>query len=656
MFIPFPYQVECLDTLQEVYDRGGDRALMVMASGLGKTVTMAFDAKRWREGHGGRVLFLCHNNDILYQAKTTFEAVNGPAYSYGYFHGEEKHLHNVDFLFASLQTMERYTDYFDPSEFAYVVVDESHHSQANTFRATIEHFRPRFLLGATATPDRLDELNIREIFGSEVYSLPLEEAMVRGLVTPVDYRLQTDEIQIERALKAGEKKISLTELNRRIFVPRRDEEIAKIIARHASEFGDPRVMIFCTSIKHCEHLAQYVPNSFAIHSRISEKERAVKLELFRQGIIGTVLTVNAFNEGIDIPQANVIVFLRATTSRAIFLQQLGRGLRRSKGKDKVIVLDFVVNCERVKIVHALWRDIEEALPRYPAERESAGASQSPMMLNVDSVEFTETVIPLLKLMERLRQGYTKEVLAQQLRDLASALGRTPMQEDANEASAKGKCASVGTFQSVFGSWNAALKAAGLKIVRNRGYQKGELLSQLQSLASELGRTPTAKDVDAAAKQGKCASTGTLMRVLGSFNRALKAANLRVNRRYDLGKEQMLQQLRALGEELDRTPSVADIDVASKARKCPSLPTLRKKFGSRSAALKAAGFVAVTKASKHYTLPEVAEQLQRLAKKLGRRPVTNDVNIASKAEECASMPAIVRAFGSLDTALKQVNVR
>lgn len=411
MYHPYPYQTECLDAVEAVRNRGLKRALIVMASGLGKTVTTAFDAKKYRERQqGGRVLFLCHNNDILYQAKTTFQAVNGMNCSYGYYHGEEKHLHHVDFLFASFQTMDQARDLFNPSEFAYVVVDESHHSQADTFRATIEYFKPQFLLGATATPDRLDMLDIRDIFGQEVYYLPLEEAMARGLVTPVDYRLLIDEIVKESVLEINpETRVSLAELNRTIFIPKRDDEIAKIIARHTSEIANPRVMIFCTSIRHCEHLAQFIPDSFAIHSLVPERERTVKLEMFRQGIIGTILTVNAFNEGIDIPQANVVVFLRSTTSNTVFLQQLGRGLRLSDGKDKVIALDFVANCERIKMVHNLWRTVEDTALKY-AKEQNLPEIPHPMTLDVQSIEFVETIVPLLKLMDRVRPTRVSEVL------------------------------------------------------------------------------------------------------------------------------------------------------------------------------------------------------------------------------------------------------
>lgn len=411
MYKPYSYQLKCLNVLESVRATGLTRALVVMASGLGKTVTMAFDAKAFRERQGGgRVLFLCHNNDILYQAKTTFHAVNGPERTYGYFHGEEKHLHHVDFLFASFQTMERSRELFDPTEFAYIVVDESHHSQADTYRSTVEYFRPQFLLGATATPNRLDQLDIRELFGHEVYYLPLEEAIVRGLVTPVDYRLLTDEIVLSEELKAEDgSRVSLAELNRKVFIPRRDGEIAKIIARHTAGFQNPRTMIFCNSIRHCEHLAKFIPDSFAIHSKVPDRERAVKLEMFRQGIISTVLTVNAFNEGIDIPQANMVVFLRSTTSNTIFLQQLGRGLRKSDGKDKVIALDFVANCERIKMVHTLWRQIEDAALQRRGGGDLNQATSSPMMLNVNSVNFTETIVPLLRLMDRVRPARVSEV-------------------------------------------------------------------------------------------------------------------------------------------------------------------------------------------------------------------------------------------------------
>lgn len=404
MFAPFDYQRECLLITEAIRLDHAKRALVVMASGLGKTVTVAFDAKSWRKKHTGRFLYLCHQNDILYQAKTTFEGIVDQGYTYGYFHGQEKTSGGVDFLFASLQTMEHHKESFDPREFAYIVVDESHHSSARTYRSTIGYFEPEFLLGVTATPDRLDELNIRDIYGEEVYSLPLDEAMARGLVTPVDYRLLTDEIQLSRFIETNKGRLSISKLNRKIFIPRRDEQIAKIIAHHIDGVKNPRVIVFCNSVQHADHLAKFIPNSFAIHSRVPQNERAVRLELFRQGLVSTVLVVDVFNEGIDIPQANVIVFLRSTDSSTVFLQQLGRGLRKSEEKEKVIVLDFVANCERVKMVHDLYESVKRSAPGAPS-RSQPSSGLEPMTLNISTSEFQEKVVPILKLLERVHPDF-----------------------------------------------------------------------------------------------------------------------------------------------------------------------------------------------------------------------------------------------------------
>src|SRR3989344_3224566 len=139
-FQPYPYQGECLEVLNGVRKKGTPRALVVMASGLGKTVTAAFDVKRYLQEAGGRMLYLCNNNDILYQAKTTFQAILDGPFTYGFFHGNDKEERKVDCLFASFQTMESWAKHFGKNEFDYIVVDESHHSHADTYRTTVQYF------------------------------------------------------------------------------------------------------------------------------------------------------------------------------------------------------------------------------------------------------------------------------------------------------------------------------------------------------------------------------------------------------------------------------------------------------------------------------------------------------------------------------------
>ena len=413
MYTPFPYQIQCLDALCNHRKERNKNALVVMASGLGKTVTSALDAKQWikERGEKGKILYLCHQNEILEQAQATFHSILGNDLTYGYFHGYEKDFNQVNCLFASLQTMFKYYDNaFIEDEFDYIVVDESHHSHAETFNKVIKYFTPEFLLGITATPERMDDKDIRDIYGEIVFNLPLPEALAQGYLTPVDYRVLQDEIDLSK-INIEDKNLNKKMIDRSIFIPKRDEEIGKIIQKNIEAINNPKVIVFCSSIKHCNNMAYHLPHSLPIHSKINNNERRINLELFRQGFINTVLTVDCFNEGVDIPQANILVFLRSTASKNIFFQQLGRGLRIFEGKSKVLVLDFVANCDRIDMIYSAWKDIEEHQERInygdleTADREDPRA---PFTIDLDSVGFTERIV---KIIEIIREKNTKEYLS-----------------------------------------------------------------------------------------------------------------------------------------------------------------------------------------------------------------------------------------------------
>ena len=207
----------------------------------------------------------------------------------------------------------------------------------------IEHFSPQFLLGMTATPERMDDADLTEIFGKAVFEYRLESAIKDGWLSEVEYRVKTDEIQnLETILDSG-KKFSLAQLNREVFAPKRDEEIIRIIREEISEKNNPTMVIFCQSIAHAEKFAELMGDAVVIHSGLDNDEVTERLEGFRSGSIKTVCAVDMLNEGIDVPRTDVIVFLRVTQSQIVFTQQLGRGLRRADGKDKVLVLDFERN-------------------------------------------------------------------------------------------------------------------------------------------------------------------------------------------------------------------------------------------------------------------------------------------------------------------------
>lgn len=655
MFSPYPYQAECLKKIDDARNEGKRSALAVLASGLGKTVAVALDVKRWLQTHGGRVLYLCHQNHILDQARVTFEAVLGREYTYAYFHGEQKdrNRHSATCLFSSFQTMREQRNGFQPKEFSYVVVDESHHGPAPTYRPTLEYFQPDFLLGITATPERTDLQDIHQIYGEEVFSLSLEDALVQGLLTPVDYRLMTDDIQNLDALDTPVGRMSIGYLNKKLFIPRRDEEIAHIITKHMSEIPNPKVMVFCPSVTHCDRLAAFLVNSLPLHYKLSSREQGLRLKAFRNGLVNIVFTVDKFNEGIDIPDANMIVFLRSTSSRMLFLQQLGRGLRRTPGKKRVLVLDFVGNCERLEMVHKVWETVGEKRGSYTKKRKKL----IPFNVDFGRVKFTEVARRVLEVITALRTGYTKELCLKQLRDLAEELGRTPKKKDLKEANRRGKCASERVLRKFFGSFNAAIEAAGLMIghkgIPARFYPRESLPQQLQALSNELGRVPRTRDIEEANRAGKCASVKTFRRVFGSLSKAFRFADLSPRKR-GFGRDDLITQLKSLARELGRTPGIKDVEEGSKAGKCAGPSAFYRVFGSFLSALEVADLSLLERQERHrrsLTSSELILQLKRLAEGLGRTPKVRDIQEGSKMKKCASPSTFSKVFGSVRAAVK-----
>jgi len=360
---PHAYQVPIIKNVSKALKRDG-KTLMVMATGTGKTITGALVVEKLLRSKD-RMLFLCHTNDILRQSILAYGKVFNGSRSMGMFTGDEKvDPKSVQFLFASFQTMNGWKDKFDPKDFDMIVVDESHHAQAETYRPTIEYFRPKYLLGMTATPDREDGKNIRDLFGDPSVTLSLEEAIARKYLSDIKYKLMTvgtasrDAInELKRRVQAGER-ITLRELNDNIFIERLDSDIADDIMSYKAQG-----IIFCTDIKQAEGMAKLLKKARPYHSKLDRNELDADLEGFRRGRIKYLLTVNMFNEGIDVPDTELVVFLRSTESRTVYLQQLGRGLRKSPGKTHVTVLDFVGNCDRIKMVSDFIKKIDDFGPK-----------------------------------------------------------------------------------------------------------------------------------------------------------------------------------------------------------------------------------------------------------------------------------------------------
>ena len=354
MYEPRGAQIEALCALEQTRMEGAKRALVVAATGVGKTYLAAFDSKSFK-----RVLFVAHREEILKQAAVSFHNVRNSD-DYGFFNGTEKST-DRSVIFASVATLGRseYLNerYFSRDYFDYIVVDEFHHSVNNQYRRIVEYFKSEFLLGLTATPERMDGKNIYEICDYNVpYEISLKSAINKGMLVPFHYYGIYDNtdysgIHIVRG-KYDEKELNETYIGN---VYRHD-----LIYKYYRKYGSKRALGFCCSREHAEEMAQEfckrgIP-SVAVYSNSNSEyaeERSVAIQKLTDGEIRVIFSVDMFNEGVDIPSVDMVMFLRPTESPIVFLQQLGRGLRKSKGKEYLNVLDFIGNYEKAGSVRYL---------------------------------------------------------------------------------------------------------------------------------------------------------------------------------------------------------------------------------------------------------------------------------------------------------------
>lgn len=612
---PKEYQVACLDALASARDQGDNKALIVMASGLGKTITSAFDIIKYlKSNEDGRVLVLSHSSAIQDQTKEKFKEVFGDEYSYGMYNYNNKATRRTDFLFANLQSINLHCDEFNPEEFCYIVVDEAHHSPATTYRQAIQHFKPQFLLGMTATPDRTDNAGLKSIFGKTVFEYRLESAIKDGQLSEVEYHIKTDDIHnLEYFLDSGNR-ISLSQLNREIFIPKRDEEIVQIIRDERANLDNPTMVIFCQTIAHAEKFAKLMGDAVVIHSKLDANTIAKRLTGFRSGDIKTVCTVDMLNEGIDVPRTDVIVFLRVTQSKIVFAQQLGRGLRRVEGKDKVLVLDFVATADRLEMLFQLERDFKSSVGRYP--RKPNDNKQEYFNLDVDSPVFRDRKVDIIDLIERARNSYryTDEELIQMLRTFAEELGHVP---STSEVNANEKLPHYSTFVNKFGSFTGAVLAAGLE-PNFKIYSDDELLEMLKDFGKKIGHAPSKLEVNS---EPSMPDATTYVNRFGKWTNLLSRLGFETKpycKRYT--DEQLLESLRVCAKRVGHIPTSNDLD---KFSDMPSAVTYTNRFGGLMQATEKAG-LGKTRFVNELSNDELVELYRKFAEELGRRPSVKDI--------------------------------
>ena len=359
LFKPNSVQIEALYALKNTREEGFDKALVVAATGTGKTYLAAFDSLKYK-----KILFVAHRQEILKQAEKTFKNIHKDK-STGFFYGEKKDL-NTDITFALIQTLGKTTylneKYFKRDYFDYIIIDEFHHAVSNNYKNLLDYFRSEFLLGLTATPERMDNKDIYALCDyNNVYEIKLKQAINKGFLSPFRYYgIYDDPIDYDY-VKMKNNKYDDKDLEEKLMINKR----ANLILSHYLKYNFKKTLAFCSSKNHAEYMAEFFTNHNIASASLYSGEkntyllkRGKAIEKLENGELKILFVVDMFNEGVDIPSIDSVLFLRPTQSQTVFLQQLGRGLRKSKNKKFLTVLDFIGNYKKANMTPFLLSDAD----------------------------------------------------------------------------------------------------------------------------------------------------------------------------------------------------------------------------------------------------------------------------------------------------------
>lgn len=415
LFQPRGAQIEALYALEESRMEGATKGLVQAATGVGKTYLAAFDSAKYKH-----VLFVAHREEILKQAAVSFKNVR-QSDDYGFFDGKQKDTDRA-VIFASVATLGRREylseDYFTQDYFDYLIVDEFHHAVNEQYQRIVHYFKPQFLLGLTATPERMDGKNIYEICDYNVpYELSLKEAINKGMLVPFHYYGIYDETDYS-SLHLVKGRYDEKELNETYIgnVKRYD-----LIYKYYMKYRSKRAIGFCCSRQHAEEMAKEFCErgieAVAVYSNADgdfSEDRDLAIKKLKRQEIKIIFSVDMFNEGVDIAALDMVMFLRPTESPIVFLQQLGRGLRTSQGKEYLNVLDFIGNYEkagRTPLLLSGGKDFAEKVDRIYMEMEYPDDCIVDFDMRLIDL-FKELELKTLSAKERIKQEFyrVKELL------------------------------------------------------------------------------------------------------------------------------------------------------------------------------------------------------------------------------------------------------
>lgn len=348
---PHEAQQKALNALSDARSKGLNKGLVVLATGLGKTYLSAFDAL---ESKADTILFIVHVDFILKQARNSFENVMpSRAKEMGFYTGKVKDIENKKIIFTTIQTINKEKNYslFTPDFFDYIVIDESHHTAAESYKRVVNYFSPKFLLGLTATPERMDKKDILEFYGNNhLFEMNQADAIKQGYLVSLNYKGFLDNVDYSSIHYNGFK-YDVNDLNKALMIEKRD---AAIINKFKELASNKKTIGFCVSIEHADWMAESFRkagyDAVSIHSKINDEntdgayqDATELINAFDKSNHQIAFVVDMLNEGIDIPDVECLLMLRPTESSTILTQQIGRGLRIASGKKQILILDFIGN-------------------------------------------------------------------------------------------------------------------------------------------------------------------------------------------------------------------------------------------------------------------------------------------------------------------------
>jgi superfamily II DNA or RNA helicase len=360
------YQFEALGKIQHSYSNGNRKGLVCLATGLGKTfVAACFLRWLYQNNPSLNVLILANTKALIEQFDRAIWSNLPKWISTHLVYDGEKPSYTEGVTLSTFQSFQGFYQAMGEIEYDVVIIDEAHHAPADTYTQVINKLEPRFLLGLTATPFRTDERDLTSIFGPPLVYYSVYTALQKGYLAKVEYLMHNDNIDHDWISMNSKKGHTIKQLNKKIFLPERDEEICDRIFQTWKSRPLSRGIIFCNSSEHAERIekmlrANYQLAVWSLTTRVKNiRDRAKRLMDFRTGRCSLLTCYDMLNEGVDVPDVDYIVFLRVTHSRVYFLQQLGRGLRYKEGKT-LLVEDFVADIRRLKRVASFQHDFEEA--------------------------------------------------------------------------------------------------------------------------------------------------------------------------------------------------------------------------------------------------------------------------------------------------------